>query len=234
MKKYLVGFMLGVTLTLGTIFLIPKPIAMPEPTPQIVYRDKIITKEVIKEVEKFTDLETVAKNVKNSCVMIYAYKGNVISQGSGVVHKGYVITAKHVVKGFDKIEVFTDDEKNGFYGTIHYIDPDLDVAIIKATTGQKSVTLGDSDILVDGEKLVSITSPMGVLNAIDECVNSGFTKFDSETLLAISESTMTSGSSGGAIFNQDSELIAMSIQGEKNVNYAIPINDLKPILQTLK
>ena len=51
--------------------------------------------------------------------------------------------------------------------------------------------------------------------------------------MGISEENMIGGSSGGAIFNIDGELVAMNIRGNEGSNFAIPINDLKPILQKL-
>jgi S1-C subfamily serine protease len=182
-----------------------------------------------------TDLETVAKNCKDSCVMIYAYLPNgIISQGSGWVYNGYVITAKHVVNGAEKIDIFLDDSMYGVSGTIHYMDKTLDVAVIKSDTKLPSVILGDSNKLNEGQKLVSITSPAGVQNTIDECVNSGFAYFEEGTYLTISESSMDKGSSGGAIFNLDGELIAIANSGNEGGQHAIPINDIKPILEKLK
>ena len=235
MKRSIVSFILGVILTLSVVFAINSSLpAKAEPTPQIVYRDKIITKEVIKEVEKFTDLETVAKNVKNSCVMIYAYKSEIGVQGSGFVYNGYVVTAKHVVQGFDRIDIFTDDSKFGVSGTIHYIDPDLDLAIIKADTGLPSVNLGDSDNLREGEKLVSITSPQGAKNVVEECTFAGKLETNTVVWLNISDTITVGGSSGGAILNYGSRIIGMIFGGEEGVSQAIPVNNLKPILSKLK
>lgn len=233
MKKSIPSFLLGVALTLSVVVFtsnsMPLVPTLPTPTPQIIYRD------VIKEVEKLTDLETVAKNCKNSAVMIYAYLPNgTTSQGSGWVYKGYVISAKHVVDGSTKIEVFVDDQKNGFYGTVHYIDPKLDLVILKATTGQKTVTLGDSDKLIEGEKLVSITSPQGAMNVIEECTFAGKLETETQSSLNISDTSITGGSSGGAIFNYDSEIIGMATNGENNVTEAIPINRMKSVLSNIK
>jgi S1-C subfamily serine protease len=179
-------------------------------------------------------LEAVAKNCKDSCVMIYAYKGKTLMQGSGWIYNGYIVTAKHVVNGAEKIDVFLDGYLYGVPGTIHYLDPKLDVAILQTNTNMLSVTLGDSDKLNEGQKLVSITSPAGVQNAIDECINSGIDHLDTGIYLTISEANMNGGSSGGAIFNYDSEIIAMNIQGNEGGHGAIPINDIKPILEKLK
>lgn len=194
-----------------------------------------VTDKRIDFTSPLTDLETVAKNCKDSCVMIYAYLPNgIISQGSGWVYNGYVITAKHVVKGAEKIDIFLDGYLYGVPGTIHYLDPKLDVAILQANTNMPSVTLGDSDKLNEGQKLVSITSPAGVQNAIDECINSGINHVDTGIYLTISETNMGGGSSGGAVFNHDGEIIAMSVKGNDGGYRAIPINDIKPILEKLK
>lgn len=247
MKKalsYIATFVLGVAVAVTSMLLIhdskAEPTPIPTPTPIVIEKEVIkevpveVVKEVVKEVEKPTDLEKVVKDCKNSCVMIYAYKGDTINQGSGWVYNGYVITAKHVVEGYKKIEVYTDDTSNARAATIRYIDADLDVAVLKAPISLPSLTLGDSNKLIEGEKLVSITSPEGIKNAIDECVNSGTNHYESGTFLTISESAMVKGSSGGAIFNYDSELIAMVTDGWEELNLAIPINNIKSILEKLK
>lgn len=175
-------------------------------------------------------VETVAKNCKDSCVMIYAY-GDKTVQGSGWVYNGYIVTAKHVIEGAEKIDIFIDDSIYGVSGTVHYIDPDLDVAILKADIDLPSVTLGDSDKLVEGQKLVAITSPMGVQNTLDECIYSGPAYVDSGTYLTISEGNLINGSSGGAAFNPKGELIGMTVKGNDGGGMAIPINQIKPILK---
>ena len=248
MKKLIVGFILGVILSLsinvfaGNVFEQP---AEPTPTPTVI----MVTPEpvptptptIVYEVA-LTDLEAVVKNTKDSCVMIYAYlPDGSASQGSGWVYNGYVITAKHVVEGAEKIDIFTDGELYGVSGTVYYSDLKLDVAIIRTDTGKPSVTLGDSDKLTEGQKLVAITSPKGVMNVIDECINSGISDVDTEKFLMISEGNLIAGASGGAVFNFEGNIIAMMNSSNEGGSYAgsagsyaIPINDIKSILKKLK
>lgn len=75
---------------------------------------------------------------------------------------------------------------------------------------------------------------MGVKNAIDECIYSGTIRYDTGTFITISEGNLIGGSSGGAIFNHSSELVAMVTHGNKGGNDAIRINDIKMILEKLK
>jgi S1-C subfamily serine protease len=182
-----------------------------------------------------TSLEKVVKNCKDSCVMIYAYlPSGAISQGSGWVYNGYIVTAKHVIEGSTKIDVFTDDSLYGVSGTIVPIETDLDIAVLKISVDLPSVTLGDSDKLIEGEKLVSITSPKGSLNQIDECINSGFVTYaGNEKYLSISEGNMNNGSSGGAIFDYRGDAVSMVIIGQYESHDTIPINDIKPIFETI-
>jgi S1-C subfamily serine protease len=195
-----------------------------------------VTDKRIDFTSPLTDLETVAKNCKDSCVMIYAKSGTTI-QGSGWVYGDYVITAKHVVNGAREIQVFMDDSIYGVYGTIYYLDPDLDIAVLKADTKMPSVVLGDSSKLKEGQRLVSITSPQNAINAIDECVYSGKANYIEGIRMILSESNMLAGSSGGAIFDFDGNIVAMTTAGASDVGElatAIPINDIKPILEKLK
>ena len=178
--------------------------------------------------------EYVARNCKDSCVMIYAYQDYTYMQGSGWVYNGYVVTAKHVIEGAERIEVFPDDSIYGACATVEYADPDIDLAVLKLDRdlGLPSVTLGDSDKLVEGQKLVAITSPKGYQNAIEECLYSGTALTDIGTLLLITEGkSLIGGSSGGAIFSLNGELVAMTIRGDEGSNTAIPINRLKPVLK---
>jgi len=240
MRKLFLGFILGFILTLPVILVIDM-FKEPEVIEKVIVKEIEVPKEVevirevevIKEVIRKTDLEEVVANCKNSCVTIYAYKGKTKNQGSGWIYNGYVVTAKHVIEGYDEIFVFTDDTDNSRYATIHYTDPDLDLAVLKAPVTLPSLNLGDSSKLIDGEKLVSITSPEGIKNVIGECIYSGRAHFGADTYLTLSKGTMSPGSSGGPIFNYNSEVVGMVVEGNKGGNYAIPVNDMKSVLEQL-
>jgi S1-C subfamily serine protease len=183
-----------------------------------------------------TDLETVVANVKDSAVMIYVYKGDQLTAtGSGFYYNGYVITAKHVTDLGNKYAIFTNDNKYGTYAeSLVSLDTSLDVAALKVKLDIPSVKLGDSDRLIEGQKLVSISSPKGIINTIDECLYSGAFQYTEGKSINLSESSMQPGSSGGAVFNYKGELVGMNTNGEGSANNAIPINDLKPLLTKLK
>lgn len=182
-----------------------------------------------------TDIEKVAEACKDSCVMIYVYKnGRAIGSGSGFYYNGYIITAKHVTDAGNRYTIYPDNSFSSVTASLVPIDSDLDISALKVNIDLPSVELGDSDKLKEGEKVVAITSPAWVKNVVDECLYHGLTFTNREYLLGISDSNMDGGSSGGAIFNTEGELIGVNIKGTKGNNAAIPVNDIKPILEQLK
>lgn len=182
-----------------------------------------------------TDLEKVAAAVKNSCVMIYVYQDDKqVGQGSGWAYNGHIITAKHVADAGNRYTIFTDDSLYGIWGERVSISTTLDVAVLKADVKLPSVKLGDSDKLKEGQKLVSITSPGGNLNYIDECLYSGKVNDHGVNYVGVADTYMAGGSSGGAVFDTNSYVVGMASEGQNGLNNAIPINDIKPILAKLK
>ena len=80
MKKLIIGFLIGVALTVPVMMGIMQPgipAEEPAPTPEIVYVTPTPmptpTPQVIYK-ERLTDLEQVVANTKDSCVMIYAHQ----------------------------------------------------------------------------------------------------------------------------------------------------------------
>lgn len=187
------------------------------------------------DLDNLTDLERVVKKVKDSCVMIYVYKdGKAVMRGSGFAYNGHIITAKHVTDAGDKYIVYTDDSIYGIEATKKAVETDLDVSVLTVPIEIPSVTLGDSDRLIEGQELVAITSPDGMKNSVDGCLYSGKGYNKGGYYVDISETEIVGGSSGGAVFNMLSNFIGMMVVGSNGQGEAIPVNDLKPIFEKLK
>ncbi len=188
-------------------------------------------------ISKMTDAEAVAAKCRDSCVMVYVYNnGTVVRMGSGFCYNGYIITAEHLMDDGDVYAIFPDEQVSGVYTYKVDVQTDLDIAVLTADIDLPSVTLGDSDKLREGQKLISITSPKGAQNIVDECLYSGKALVNGEFILGISDSSINVGSSGGAVFDMDGELIGVVRGGVEGVDVAtaIPINMVKPILEQLK
>lgn len=182
-----------------------------------------------------TDIEKVVESRKDSCVMVRVYKnGASVGSASGFVYNGYIITAKHVANEGDMYTIYTDDYLYGTNASLVDTETDLDISVLSADIKLPSVELGDSDRLKEGQKLIAITSPSGVKNAVDEGIYHGMTFADGVYHIGISDSNMDAGSSGGAVFNTKGELVGVVTKGVNGNGAAIPINDVKPFLEKLK
>lgn len=97
------------------------------------------------------------------------------------------------------------------------------------------ISIGDSDKLVPGQRVVAIGDPLGLVNTVTDGIISNIRKQGSLTLIQTS-APITHGSSGGALLNMYGELIGITtagIKGEGNLNFAVSSNDIKSFLGKL-
>ncbi|MBF0254055.1 MAG: trypsin-like peptidase domain-containing protein, partial [Candidatus Omnitrophica bacterium] len=105
----------------------------------------------------------------------------------------------------------------------------LDVQIQAPVT---PVVLADSESVRTGEAVYVIGNPAGLENTITDGLLSGRRPFIDRTLFQIS-APVSPGSSGSPVFNGSGEVIGIavaSLNRGQNINFAIPINQVKPCL----
>ena len=187
------------------------------------------------------DTATIAKEAKGAVVsIVMADKGgNPIAQGSGflVSRDGWVVTNYHVIKSGSSAVIKLPDGPVFVVDGVLAFDKDRDVAVIKAHGNNfQTVVLGDSDRLEVGEEVVAIGSPLSLESTVSNGIVSGI-RSDGEgagrKLLQIT-APISHGSSGGALFNLVGEVVGITssgIQSGENLNFAVPINDAKRLLQ---
>ena len=202
-------------------------------------------------MKELTDAELYAANV-NSAVSInvtgtagtnfFGQPTQTASAGSGFVltADGYIATNYHVVKNADTVTVTM---YNGDSYDAKYIggDEEYDIAVIKVeTTDLQPVTLGDSDTLNVGDRVLAIGNPLGELtfsmsggmvSSVNRAINVDGTPFN----MIQTDASINSGNSGGPLFNAYGEVIGIvsakygssgsgtSVEG---LGFAIPMNDV--------
>lgn len=168
------------------------------------------------------------------------------SSGSGVIisSDGYIVTNNHVVSGGNTIKVYL---KNGdsYDAKIIGTDKTTDLALLKIeATDLIFAQFGDSSTLQVGETAVAIGNPLGLLHGtattgIISALDRELT-IDNETMnLLQTDASISPGNSGGGLFNGKGELIGIvnaksSAQYAEGIGFAIPINDVKPVVEALK
>ncbi len=173
--------------------------------------------------------------------------------GSGVIFKVddeyiYIMTNNHVIDGSTGLMV-EFSEAQVADAEIVGNDERTDLAIIKVAKSDisienissiKPVVLGDSEKIQVGEKAIAIGNPLGYKNTVTVGVISAMGREVSKNALSMiqTDAAINPGNSGGALVNSRGEVIGInSVKiGGSNVEgmgFAIPINEVKPILTEL-
>jgi len=172
-------------------------------------------------------------------IEVFNESGERIGRASGFVASkdGAVITNYHVIRGaYSANAHFQDGSTRSVEGVIGH-DPYRDVAVVKVSdVGAKPLTLGDSEHLQVGDKVIAIGSPLALQNTVSDGLVSGIRNGIIQTSTPISP-----GSSGGPFFNTHGEVVGIAVATAtfkgpenmnlaENVNFAVPINWAKTYL----
>lgn len=168
-----------------------------------------------------------------------------VGEASGIIldTDGYIITNAHVVEdGYSPTVVLGDGTE--IAATVVGYDTRTDLAVIKIDpTGLdlSPAEFGDSDTLQLGDDVVAIGNASGYYNSVSKGVVSGLNR-DVSTNISIgliqTDAAINPGNSGGALLNQYGQVIGINsskLAGEEidSMGFAIPINDAKPIIDSL-
>ena len=162
------------------------------------------------------------------------------------------IISLHRLRGTARL-VGTDRE----YAIIGYtaIDPDRDLAILRVRDlGVKPLSLGDSAEVNQGEAVYPIGNPLGLANVVSEGQISSvqwvesirefmnnksklvkdFQRNNTPHKLFMMTAPISGGNSGGPVLDSKGRVIGVSVGsrvGGQNLNYAVPVNYLKALLE---
>ncbi len=169
--------------------------------------------------------------------------------GTGMIvsENGYILTNWHVAGNKYSNCYVTLDNGSVYNGNVMWADSDLDLAIIKISASNLNyISLGDSDNIKIGEKTYAIGNPIGV--EFQRTVTSGIISGVNRTVkieenneasymedLIQTDATINPGNSGGPLINTKGEVIGVNsikIKEAEGIGFAIPINIIKPILES--
>lgn len=184
--------------------------------------------------------EGIAKKYGEAVVLITTSDkdGKALGGGSGFIvdPKGIVVTNYHCISGaytaWVRLTNGAHYEVEGVLG----IDKDWDIAVLKIKAKNlPSAPLGDSDKLSVGERVVAIGNPMGLENTVSEGIISAIRslKGNGDTVIQFT-APISPGSSGGPLFNAKGQVVGVTtlfLKEGQNLNFAVPINRVKPLLQ---
>lgn len=185
------------------------------------------------------DIPAISREAHGAVVSIVVSdkNGHPVAQGSGflISKDGQVVTNYHVIKNGSSAVIKFPGGAFFLVDGVLASDKDRDVAIIKAHGNDfRALTLGNSDLLQVGEEVVAIGSPLSLESTVSNGIVSAIRTVEDEgsNFLQITV-PISPGSSGGPLFNMSGKVVGITtshIKGGENLNFAIPINDVKPML----
>ena len=181
-------------------------------------------------------------------INIFGQPVQAASSGSGFIlsSDGYILTNYHVVQDASTVEVTTYSGEV-FQAQVIGGDPDYDIAVLKVSaSGLQSASLGDSDTLNVGDRVLAIGNPLGELtfsmsggmvSSVNRVINVSGTPFH----MIQTDTSINPGNSGGPLLNTSGEVVGIvsakysssngrSVEG---IGFAIPINDVGAMVQNI-
>ncbi len=214
---------------------------------QVILQEESATIDLVKKVGP----AVVSITTTGTAQSIFGLQQQQQGAGTGIVvtTDGLILTNKHVVEGANKFTVTTTDGKQ-YDGTLVTTDPSNDIAFLRIqASGLTAAEIGDSDQVQVGQKVVAIGNALGEFaNTVTTGVISGKSRpieasngqGGSEQLnnLFQTDAAINPGNSGGPLVNIEGQVIgvntAMAGSGAQNIGFAIPINEVKNDIASVK
>lgn len=185
----------------------------------------------------------VYQNISPAIVTIDAQLKEGISSGTGCIisHDGVILTSSHVVDDSNDIDVTLNSGKV-YKATVFSIlgkNNDLALLKIKAKEPLETITLGDSEGIRVGQKVLAIGNPFGFSGTLTQGIVS---RIDYAKNKIQTDAAINPGNSGGPLLNTSGEVIGISqsIYNPDNnksnigIGFAVPVNSVKEFIQLAK
>jgi S1-C subfamily serine protease len=200
----------------------------------------------------------IYKNSKDSVVYItstvyqrtffFIQQGQALGSGFIINADGQILTNHHVISGSSDVEVTLPDQST-YKAKILVRDRQDDLALIKIDPRKKlpHLTLGDSDQLQVGQKVLAIGQPfglkgtltVGVVSALGVGPIQGDNNVPMEDMVQ-TDAAINSGNSGGPLLDSQGNVIGVNTAiygpagGNVGIGFVTPINRAKSMLEDFR
>jgi hypothetical protein len=175
------------------------------------------------------------------CIQVALEEGEGGGTGFAIDDSGTIATNYHVIKGatgvrvklfsgkwVDEVDLLTEDHET-----------DLALLRIKTSDHLKPVSLGDSDAVTVGERIIAIGNPLGLEYTLTDGLVSSRRMLEGKPMIQMSV-PVSPGNSGGPVINLHGQVIGVTtlqITGgpfgrAQNLNMAVPIKALRALIKT--
>lgn len=174
----------------------------------------------------------IAERSLPSIVLIQA--GNRLGTGFLIWQDGRIATNLHVIVGAPSIVVKLPDGRDFSNVEVLAIDERHDLAVIRIRARNlPALPLGDSAKVKAGERVVAIGHPLGLGDTVSDGLVSAIRQVDKDFTVMQISAPIAHGSSGGPLLDDHGDVVGIAFmvsEEGQNLNFAIPVNYLKPML----
>jgi S1-C subfamily serine protease len=184
--------------------------------------------------------EEIVRNANAAVLLLSGSEGT----GSGflVSDSGVGVTNAHVARGQDALTATTGNGQT-FQAKVVYVDPSLDIALLKLDGGAfPQLRLASTQTVQAGSSVIAIGSPSkGFQNSVTKGIVSGIGQMKSEPGLWIqTDAAINPGNSGGPLLNGAGDVVGITTQKQflsgdgrplQGIGFALSSSDLLVVLQ---
>lgn len=148
------------------------------------------------------------------------------------------VTNYHVVEGFREVAI-QNNEKESFLANVVMVNPTLDIAFLTAEgdfSALPDIVLSDVEETFIGQKINVAGYPFGMPFTVTEGTISAPKQLLNDRYYIQTDAAVNPGNSGGPMFNENYELIAITVSkltNADNMGFGIPVISLKEILEKI-
>lgn len=184
-------------------------------------------------------------------IPVYKQNGTIqkkVGAGTGffIRSDGYIVTNRHVVSDADASYTVLLNNGKQLPGTVVYRDQVHDLAIVKvAGTNFPTLSLGDSNTIKLGQRVVAIGNALGEYNnSVSVGIISGLNRTitagdaaggNNETLSGVlqTDAAINPGNSGGPLIDLSGNALGVNVAtvtGSNNISFSIPANIVQSVV----
>ena len=175
------------------------------------------------------------------------------STGSGffVTNDGYMVTNFHVIEGATSVSVVSPSDKKEFPAIVVQTDPANDIAILKVEAQTAGIPLAKNFSGIKGEEVLTLGFPLVALQGQEQKATFGrinaLSGIQNDIRFVQIDVPIQPGNSGGPLLNSRgevigvvtatlSQIVTLRASGSlpQNVNYAVKIDYITPVLNAAK
>jgi len=173
------------------------------------------------------DISELAKSVLY--LELYDNADNIIGSASAVpIDNNTVVTNYHVIDGTYAIIAYNSEGTvESKISTVLAYSEKEDLAILRCeqAVNVAPLTIGNSNEVKQGDKVFAVGYPLGLSNTLSDGIVSSLYKDENYVDLIQITAPISPGSSGGALFNENGDVVGIvcaSYENGQNMNLAIP------------